>query len=105
MLRWFLAASIAALLMISACAQLATTTALVGNVTDTSGQTVPGAKVTAVNRDTADTYNSMTNDQGYYNIQFVRVGTYNLTFEKAGFQKVEKVGVVVENNQIVRTDV
>src|SRR5713226_6113631 len=105
MLRWFLIASFAVLLIVSAHAQLATTTALVGTVTDTSGQTVPGAKVTAVNRDTTDTYNAMTNDQGYYNIQFVHVGTYNLFVEKSGFQKLQKTGVQVEINQIVRTDV
>src|SRR5436305_15060711 len=105
MMRWFLAASIAALLIVSAPAQLATTTALVGTVTDTSGQTVPAANGTAVNRETADTYSAMTNDQGYYNIQFVRVGTYNVIVEKAGFQKLEKTGVQVEINQIVRTDV
>jgi hypothetical protein len=103
--RWLLAASLALLLIICAHAQLATTTALVGTVTDTSGQTVPGAKVTAVNPGTGDTYNTTTNDQGYYNIQFVRVGTYNIIVEKPGFQKVEKTGVIVEINQIVRTDV
>src|SRR6267378_5215797 len=105
MLRWFLIASFAVLLIVSAHAQLATTTALVGTVTDSSGQTVPGAKVTAVNRDTADKYSAMTNDQGYYNIQFVRVGTYNLLIEKSGFQKVTKTGVPVEINQVVRTDI
>jgi hypothetical protein len=47
----------------------------------------------------------MTNDQGYYNIQFVHVGTYNLLIEKSGFQKLEKTGVLVDINQIVRTDV
>src|SRR5229473_3601085 len=104
MLRWFLVASFAALLIVSAHAQLATTTALVGNVTDTSGQTVPAAKVTAINTGTGDTYNTMTNDQGFFNIQFVHTGTYNVIVEKSGFQKIEKTGVVVENNQIVRTD-
>ena len=44
-------------------AQLATTTALVGTVTDTSGQTVPAAKITAVNQGTSDTYTANTNDQ------------------------------------------
>ena len=88
-----------------AYAQLATTTALVGTVTDTSGQTVPGTKITAVNQGTGDTYNATTNDQGYYNIQFVHVGTYNLSVEKSGFQKVEKTGVIVENNQTVRNDI
>ena len=78
MMRFLISACTAMFLMAGAYAQLATTTALVGTVTDTSGQTVPGAKVTAVNPGTGDTYNTMTNDQGYYNIQFVRDGTYNI---------------------------
>ena len=104
-MRWFLAACATALLTLGLHAQLATTTALVGTVTDASGQTVPGAKVIAVNRDTADTYTAVTNDQGYYNIQFVHIGTYNISVEKPGFQKVEKIGILVEINQIVRTDI
>ena len=105
MMRWVLAFSLTVLLVASLQAQLATTTALVGTVTDTSGQTVPGSKVTAINPATGDTYTGSTNDQGYYNLQFVHVGTYNVIVEKAGFQKVEKTGVQVDINQIVRTDV
>ena len=104
-LRTFLVCAVALFITTSAHAQLATTTALVGTVTDSSGQTVPDAKVTAVNPGTGDTYNATTNDQGYYNIQFVHVGTYNLTVEKGGFGKFQKTGIVVENNQIVRNDV
>ena len=87
-----------------AYAQLATTTALVGTVTDTSGQAIPAAAVTAINQGTGDTYHAVTNDQGYYNIQFVHVGTYNLIVEKQGFQKFEKRDIVVENNATVRND-
>src|SRR5258708_3814765 len=105
MMRFLISACTAMFLTAGAYAQLATTTALVGTVTDTSRQTVPGAKVTAVNRGTGDTYNTTTNDQGYFNIQFVRDGTYNIIIERSGFQKVEKTGVIVEINQIVRTDV
>src|SRR5450432_1756477 len=36
-------------------AQLATTTSLVGTVSDSSGKSIPGAKVTAVETGTADT--------------------------------------------------
>src|SRR5438552_14278506 len=102
MTRFLISGCVAVLLAASGYTQLATTTALVGTVTDTSGQTVPGTKITAVNQGTGDTYNATTNDQGYYNIQFVHVGTYNLSVEKSGFQKVEKTGVIVENNQTVR---
>ena len=55
-----------------AAAQLASQTALVGTVTDSGGAVVPGAQVVAVNTGTKDTYETTTNAEGYYNIQFVR---------------------------------
>ena len=90
---------------IAANAQIATTTSLVGTITDSTGQVVAGAKVTAVETGTGDTHVATTNDQGYYSIEFARVGTYTITAEREGFQKVVKTGVVVEINQSVRTDI
>jgi Carboxypeptidase regulatory-like domain len=86
-------------------AQLATTTSLVGTVSDTSGKSIPNAKVTAVEAGTQDTHTTLTTEQGYYAIEFVRVGTYNITVECPGFQKVTKTGIPVDINQTVRTDV
>lgn len=103
-MRFLRAACVGVFLMASAYAQLATTTALVGTVTDTSGKTVPDAKITAVNTGTGDTYNVTTNAQGNYNVQFVRPGTYEITIEKEGFQRYRKSGIIVETNQIVRSD-
>lgn len=88
-----------------AFAQLATTTALVGTVTDASGKSVPGAKVTAINRGTADMYTGVTNEQGYYNLQFVAVGVYDLKVEQPGFEVTRVTALQVEINQVVRTDV
>jgi hypothetical protein len=71
---------IAALLCLALClatnaaAQLASQTALVGTVTDSADQVVPGVQVVAVNTGTKDTYETTTNAEGYYNIQFVRAG-------------------------------
>ena len=62
-----------------AAAQLASQTALVGTVTDSGNLVVPGAQVVAVNIGTKDTYETTTNAEGYYNIQFVRTGTYEIT--------------------------
>ena len=105
MTRFSVAAVMAVFLMAGAYAQLATTTALVGTVTDSSGQVIPTAKITAVNTGTGDTYTATTTDQGYYNIQFVHTGTYTLTVEKSGFEKLQKTNIIVENNQIVRNDI
>ncbi len=101
----FATVSLFALFGGTASAQLATTTSLVGTVTDSSGNVVPGAKVTAVETGTQDTYNGTTNGQGYYALEFIRVGRYNLSVEAPGFQKVTKTGIIVEINQTVRNDI
>jgi hypothetical protein len=77
----------------------------VGTVTDASGKTVPGAKITAVNANTHDTYAAVTSEQGYYNIGFVAVGDYNLTVEQPGFEVTRITGIHVDINQAVRNDV
>ena len=85
-------------------AQLANTTALVGTVVDNSGAAIAGAAVKAVNAGTNDTYTATTNAQGNYNVQFVKVGQYNVSVEKAGFQSLTKSGIVVDYNQTVRSE-
>ncbi len=89
----------------SAFAQIATTTALVGTVTDPASAVVKGASVTAVQNGTGDTYSATTNEQGYYNIQFIRIGDYTITVKQAGFQSAAVKNIHVDLNQIVRNDV
>src|SRR5712692_1320804 len=95
----------AAFFVAIAYAQIANTTSLVGNVTVMTGKTIAGSRVSAVNGGSGDTYSVLTNERGNYNIQFVRVGTYDLAVEKPGFQRVEKTGIVVGNNEVVRNDI
>src|SRR4026207_1184002 len=87
-----------------AAAQLASQTALVGTVTDSGNLVVPGAQVIAVNTGTKDTYEAATNADGYYNIQFVRTGSKEITVTMTGFQTFKASGVEVANNQVVRTN-
>jgi Carboxypeptidase regulatory-like domain len=96
--------SLVLLVAASADAQLANQTALVGTVTDTSRAVIPGALVVAVNVGTKDTYEATTNDQGYYNIQFIRIGRYEITVTLASFQTFKATGIEVGTNQIVRQD-
>ena len=86
-------------------AQLATTTSLVGTISDSSGNIIPNAKVTAIETGTSDRYSGVTNGSGYYSFEFIRVGKYNITAENPGFQKVTKTGILVEINSTVRTDI
>src|ERR1700704_4568761 len=98
--------AVAAVLVVAvAQGQIATTTSLVGNVTDATGKAIPGSRVSALNQGSGDTYSVLTNETGNYNIQFVRVGTYDLAVEKPGFQRLEKTGIVVGNNEAVRNDI
>src|SRR5213594_1034915 len=99
-----LAVGILLVLTSGAWAQLATQTALVGTVTDSGGLVVPGAHVVAVNVGTKDTYEATTNSEGYYHIQFVRPGRYEITVTMSGFGPFKAAGVGVATNQVVRTN-
>jgi Carboxypeptidase regulatory-like domain/TonB dependent receptor len=96
--------SLCLLLATSAWAQLASQTALVGTITDSGGLVVPGAQVVAVNLGTKDTYEATTNAEGYYSIQFVRPGRYEITVTLSGFQTSKVTGIEVTSNQVVRTN-
>jgi hypothetical protein len=88
----------------TAAAQLASQTALVGTVSDTAGGVLPGAQVVAVNLGTRDTFEAATNGEGYYHIQFVRPGRYEITITLQGFQTFRTTGVEVATNQVVRVN-
>ena len=76
-------------------AQIANNTSLVGTVLDSTGSTISGAKVTAVETSTKVQYTATTNDAGYYAITFIQPGTYDVTVEQTGFTKVSTVGIPV----------
>src|SRR3954447_2119998 len=103
-MRAAFSATLLLFLAIHLSAQTATITSLVGTVTDSGGGAVIGAKVTAVNKNTQDTYNTTTNEQGFYRFEFVRVGTYTITVEQSGFQRFEKRDILVETNRVIRND-
>jgi hypothetical protein len=88
----------------AAYAQIATTTALVGTVSDTSGRAIAGARITAVESETQDKYSTVSNPDGNYRVDFVRVGTYDITVEYPGFKTMKHTGSIVTINQIVRND-
>ncbi len=105
MARFLFSAFLCLVTVTSGWAQLASQTGLVGTVTDTGGGVVPGASVTAINLETQDKYETTTNGQGQYNIQFVRLGRYEITVALEGFRTFKATGVEVAGNQVVRRDV
>lgn len=78
--------------------------AILGTVKDTSGGTVPGAKVTLVNSDTGQTNTVQTGSKGEYTFAPVKIGNYTVTAEFKGFQRVEHSQVSVDVQQRVVLD-
>ena len=102
--RVLLSAGVCVLLSTGAWAQLASQTGLVGTVRDSGGGVIPGASVTAVNVETKDTYETVTNEAGQYNIPNVRTGRYSITIALEGFKTYQATGIDVAGNQVVRRD-
>jgi hypothetical protein len=82
-----------------------TTSGLIGTVTDLSGATMPGAKVTLTNTETGAQRESTTNEAGSYEFTALQPGSYRLTFQKGGFAQVTSAAMRLEVNQVARLDV
>jgi len=65
-----------------------------GVVTDSAGAAVAGATVTATNKDTGQSRDAITNDEGLYRIGSLAVGNYSVKVEKSGF------GIVTEETNV-----
>jgi hypothetical protein len=78
---------------------------ITGNVTDPSGAVVPGAKVVVTNLDTQTSKETVTNDQGFYQVLQLPIGSYEVSAEAAGFIKsVARTASPLEINQTLRFD-
>ncbi|MBZ5500833.1 MAG: TonB-dependent receptor [Acidobacteriia bacterium] len=68
---------------------------LSGTVIDASGAVIVGAKVEAKNVNTGTTYSGATDGQGRYVLPDMQVGSYDVSAQQAGFQKMVQTGVVL----------
>ncbi|MGB7267394.1 MAG: TonB-dependent receptor [Terracidiphilus sp.] len=76
-----------------------------GNVTDQSQAIVVGATVTAKNESTNISRTTVTNSQGEYTFPSLAPGNYSLTVKASGFQTFVKTGIVLNANEISRSDI
>ena len=77
-----------------AFSQGVTTSAIGGQITDTSGEPLPGASVVAIHTPSGTTYGAATDFDGYYRIGGMRNGgPYKITFSYIGFNDDVKEGV------------
>jgi outer membrane receptor protein involved in Fe transport len=70
-----------------------------GQIVDGQGAAVPGVNVTARNTATGFTRTDVSDAQGIYRLTALPVGTYDLTAELQGFQKVENKAIEVSVGQ------
>jgi hypothetical protein len=66
-----------------------------GIVTDTSGATVSGANVQAINDDTRQLHETVSSSAGEFTFQDVPLGNYTITVSATGFETVKTVKVPV----------
>jgi Carboxypeptidase regulatory-like domain len=78
-----------------ALAQVQTTTAITGTVTDSSGALLPGVEVVVTDQDTGTVRRTITNDSGLYVIQSLKPGTYSISASLTGFKTA-----VVKDRQV-----
>src|SRR3569833_3292 len=86
-------------------AQTAGTATLLGNITDTSGAAVAGAKVSVVNPETQATLATMSTSDGAYQVPYLAPGTYTVSVESSGFKRYIREGLVVRTGEVPRVDV
>ncbi len=85
-------------------AQLGTAT-LSGVVTDSTDAIVVGATVAAVNRATGFRRQTVSNDQGLYNLPGLTPGSYNVSVEFTGFRRAELKDITLQVDQNARINV
>src|SRR5262245_19325619 len=95
--------AILCLLIIPAASQ-ETTGGIVGVVKDSSGSTVAGAKVSAVNTETDLELQTVSDETGGYQFPLLRAGRYRLTVTAPGFQKLLRPDVIVNTTERVHLD-
>jgi hypothetical protein len=74
---------------------------ILGHVSDASGASVAGAKVTLSNEATGVTRDVKTNDSGDYVLLEVQPAQYSIKVEQQGFTTILRKGLTLEVNQVV----
>src|SRR5580692_764348 len=90
----FLMLAVACLAPVKTLAQGETTSAIVGQVRDTTNAVVPGAIVTITNPETGLRRSAKTDDAGRFNFPQLKPGIYSVKAEAQGFEPQQNDKVV-----------
>jgi hypothetical protein len=90
-----LAAAALAFAVLPALSQTMGTGTMEGRVVDATGAVLPGASVTLTNSETGLSRTVATDDNGRFRVPLLPVGPYRLKVELAGFQTLQRDGLVL----------
>jgi hypothetical protein len=79
---------------VKALPQGETTSAIVGQVTDSTGAAIPGAVITIANRETGLQRHATTDEQGRFNFPQLKPGSYSVKAEASGFDAQQNENVL-----------
>ena len=103
--KWFLLSVITTLVSGVAVYAQDANGRVIGTVTDPQGAAIAGAKITVANVGTNVVSDTVTNDEGYYQVLQLPVGSYTVAAEHVGFAKVVTVAAALDIGQALRIDV
>ena len=78
--------------------------AITGTVKDASSAVVPGVEVRVTNPATNETWTAASDNLGIYRVENLPVGTYTVSFAKAGFKNLDRPGVTLLIGQVAEID-
>jgi hypothetical protein len=95
------------LLLLGACPVLAQVESakVLGEVHDSTGAAISGAKVTVTNVETGVAHEVTTDAGGEYVVSELQPGNYALSVQREGFKRAEQPAFKLDVNQVVRIDV
>ncbi|HEY9789696.1 MAG TPA: carboxypeptidase-like regulatory domain-containing protein, partial [Candidatus Obscuribacterales bacterium] len=98
------AAALILFILISGCALAQDLGGFVGTVTDPSGAPIPGTDITVSNPAKGFLRHVTSNNDGGYVVPRAPLGSYVITAEKSGFQKLVRTAVTLSAGDTLRVD-
>src|SRR5215469_11792913 len=78
---------------------------LEGTVRDSSGGSIAGSSIAVRNTFTGQSRTVATDAQGFFRVEQLAVGTYEVRVEQAGFAPYQQQGVVLSLGQTIHLDI
>ncbi len=92
---WALVVLLFSALAVSNLQAQTTTAVLSGTALDSTGAVVAGAQIQATNVGTGISYEGTTDGQGRYILPEMPIGTYSVSAQRQGFQKMVQTGIIL----------